>query len=58
MGALGTISRALQANLAEIGVEFGIDLLQKSVRLGKATILNPEVSSSDLDAIVAVNMQQ
>ena len=39
VGTLGTIPRALKANLEEIGVNVGIDLLQMSVLLGTATIL-------------------
>ena len=39
MGALGTIPRALEGDLEEAGVDVGIDLLQKSVRLGTAAIL-------------------
>lgn len=39
VGPIGTIQRAMKANLEEIGMDVGIDQLQKSVLLGTATIL-------------------
>ena len=36
---VGPIQRAMKANLEEIGMDVGIDQLQKSVLLGTATIL-------------------
>ena len=45
VGTLGTIPRALKANLEEIVVDVGIDLLQKSVLLGSETILRKVLES-------------
>ena len=46
MGALGTMPRALEVNLEEVGVDVRIDLLQKSVFVRTATILRKVLESS------------